>query len=235
MWEMPASGPQRCRFAHGPRTMITTKFGGWHGVGGLETQFSVRSAVGLFIALLLVSTGAIVASAHAELKSANPAAGSTIGSLPAAMTLTFSEEVKPGAITVTVTGPDGARVDTGDAAVDLTNAERNTVTVSLYSGGPGDYSVHWDSVSNLDGDEANGDYTFAVAGPGTATISDVAVATPTLDPDANGNPLSKDSHFDSQAFFLSLGAGVLALILIVGFWLRVRPRDPKFGPRAGRK
>ena len=86
--------------------------------------------------------------------------------------------------------------------------------------------MHWDSISNLDGDEASGDYTFSVAGPGTAAIGDVAVATPTLDPDANGNPLSKDSQFDSGSFFLSLGAGALALILIIGFWLRVRPKSP---------
>jgi methionine-rich copper-binding protein CopC len=201
----------------------------------LKRKSLVRPSFGLLVVLLLIVAGPISASAHAELQSANPASGSTIESLPAAMSLTFSEEVKPGGITVTVSGPDGARVDTGDAAVDLTNAARNVVTVSLYGGGPGDYAVHWDSVSNLDGDEASGDYTFSVAGPGTAAIGDVAVATPTLDPDANGNPLSKDSQFDSKAFFLSLGAGALALILIIGFWLRVRPKSPKFGSRAGRK
>jgi copper resistance protein C len=178
------------------------------------------------------------ALAHAELDSAVPAIGGTVATLPPSMTLTFTEEVKPGGITIEVIGPDGARIDTGDAQVDLSNANRNTVIVSLYAGGPGAYAVKWDSVSNLDGDEANGNYSFTVSDSGTEVIGDAAVsssdASPTPDPNANGNPLGTASHFDTQGFFLSLGAGLLAVIAIVGVWLAVRPKNPKFGPRAKR-
>ena len=74
--------------------------------------------------------------AHADLESANPPAGATVAALPAKLTLTFAEEVKPDSPVVMVTGPDGKQVDAGDAAVDLNDPTRTTVTVSLYAGGP---------------------------------------------------------------------------------------------------
>src|SRR3954447_6283842 len=166
------------------------RFGKW--------QAAVLAVAAAVITLLAIGPRVL---AHADLTSAVPAIDGTVSSLPASMTLTFSEEVKPGGIAVQVTGPDGARVDTGDAQVDLSNAERTTVVVSLYAGGPGLYKVHWDSTSNLDGDEANGDYSFTVSDAGTASIGDAVVTSPvaslTADPNANGNPLSTDGDFDT--------------------------------------
>ena len=198
----------------------------------------------IVVALGLMLASASLVSAHAELVSASPPADGTVTSLPSSMTLVFSEEVKPGGVTVQVTGPDGARVDTGDAAVDLTDAERSSVKVSLFAGGPGEYSVHWETISNIDGDSAQGDYTFNIAPqaaigspaalgtPLVVTTNVSAEATPTLDPDSFGNPLREKGDFDSRAFALSIGAGVLALAVIVGIWYLVRPKNPKFGPRA---
>ena len=34
--------------------------------------------------------------------------------------------------------------------------------------------------------------------------------------------------------FLLLGAGLIAMAAIVGFWFAIRPRNPQFGPRSGR-
>ena len=190
----------------------------------------------LFAAASLLLCGGAVpsASAHAELVSAVPAIGSTIPTPPASMLLTFSEEVKPGGITVEVTAPDGNRADTGDAAVDLTNPDRTTVTVSLFMGMAGVYKVHWESTSNLDGDVASGDYTFTVTDTGTATIDSAAVATPTPDPNANGNPLNTSGSFDGRALYLSIGAGILAAFAIYFVWRLVRPKNPKYGSRSGR-
>jgi copper resistance protein C len=198
-------------------------------------------------ALLILFIGALalpgVGSGHAELESASPPVGGTVTALPPQMTLIFGEEVRPDSAVVEVTGPDGKRVDTGDAAVDLTDPERRTVTVSLFAGGAGVYTVHWENVSNTDGDPVSGDYAFTVSAaasgssPVTATTPENSTPAPTAtdgDVAANGNPLDPDSDFDSSAFLISIGAGLLALVAIVGFWFVVRPRNPRFGSRADR-
>ena len=197
----------------------------------------VRLSAIVLLGLILFSTRSQIStvSAHAELQSAFPAIDGTVGVLPAALTLVFTEEVKTDGITVTVTGPDGQQVDTGNAAVDLTNADRNVVVVPLYSGGPGQYTIHWESVSNLDGDEASGDYTFTVEADGTAIIGDAAVASPTPNPDYNGNPLNPQGNFDSRALALSVGAGLLVAVAIFGIWMVIRPKNPKFGSRVDRE
>jgi methionine-rich copper-binding protein CopC len=174
-------------------------------------------------------------SAHAELQSAFPAIDGTVDALPATIILTFTEEVKTDGISVTVTGPNGTRVDTGSASVDLSNADRNVVVVPLYSGGPGEYLVHWETVSNLDGDQATGDFVFMVEVAGTAVIGEAAVASPTPNPDFNGNPLNPQGNFDSRALAVSIGAGLLVAVAIFGIWLVIRPKHPKFGSRVDRE
>ena len=211
----------------------------------LTTMRSVRTIAFRSLAMLLIVFAGGLAFAglvrgHAELESASPPAGGTVTALPPTITLVFSEEVKPGTATVEVTGPDGKRVDTGDAAVDLTDPERRTVTVSLFAGGAGEYTVHWENVSNTDGDPVAGDYAFTVA-PVAPSPDSVVAATPadptpsltaTIDVAANGNQLDPEGDFDSSAFLISIGAGLVALAAIVGFWFVIRPRNPRFGSRA---
>jgi methionine-rich copper-binding protein CopC len=198
-----------------------------------------RRALPVLIALLILLVGQPhLTGAHADLVTSNPAAGGTISALPPKLTLTFAEEVKPDSPVVEVTGPDGQRVDAGDAAVDLTDATRKTVTVSLYAGGPGAYAVHWETVSNTDGHPLSGDFTFTVSvaaasSPTAATALASPTAFTTEDP-TNGNPLSPQSDFDSRALGISVGAGLIAMAAIVGFWFAIRPRNPQFGPRSGR-
>jgi methionine-rich copper-binding protein CopC len=208
----------------------------------------LRSFVRLVAAVVLSGTIAgswtVTSSAHAELESASPPINGTVTSLPANLTLTFSEEVKPGAVSVTVTGPDGKRADNGGAAVDLNDPERVTVIVPLLRGGDGAYQVEWQTISNIDGDQASGRYAFSVASAAGSPVNTTA-ATPagsgqqviiapsvTIDPNRNGNPLPLNSDYDSRAFAISVGVGLLALAFIVGFWFLVRPRNPRFGPRS---
>jgi methionine-rich copper-binding protein CopC len=191
---------------------------------------AISRLAALAFTVLAVGAGHSPAGAHAELESSNPGAGATIQTLPSTITLVFAEEVRPGSESVDVTGPDGARVDTGDGGVDLTDPLRRTVTVSLFAGAAGTYAVHWENVSNIDGDPSQGDFTFTVDPNAAATPS----PEPTVDPDARGNPLSQDDDFDGRAFAISVGAGIVALGAIVAFWFAVRPRNPRFGSRTGR-
>jgi methionine-rich copper-binding protein CopC len=179
---------------------------------------------------------------HAELVLASPPPGGVVTALPPAMTLTFSEEVRTGGASVQVIGPNGDRVDAGDAAVDLTDPERATVRVSLFAGGAGQYAVHWETISSIDGDSASGDYTFTVRAeaasspdPSVATPESTTVAAePTPTAENFGNPLAAtDGDFDSQALAISVGVGLLAVGAIATFWFVIRPREPRFGPRSG--
>lgn len=209
-------------------------------LGAPQTAKTGVAAVALLVALLILPPR--VTLGHADLETSSPPAGGSVTALPASMTLTFSEEVRPGAASVQVTGPGGDRVDQGDAAVDLADPGRVTVRVSLFAGGPGEYAVHWETVSNIDGDRASGDYAFMVAIRAGSSL-EASVGTPeatTIAPEPTptaenfGNPLaSTEGDFDSRAFALSIGAGLLALAAIAGFWFVIRPRNPRFGQRSG--
>jgi hypothetical protein len=110
--------------------------------------------------------------------------------------------------------------------------------------------VQWHSVSGLDGDEAQGGYLFTVgagtpvaspeatsaASPASAEQSSSEAQTSGTEPlatvDIIGSPATTpakdEGNFDSQAFWLSVGAGLLAAVVIYLFWRLVRPKNPKF-------
>lgn len=203
-----------------------------------------RAMAALLLLVGVVATGSQSAAAHAELESASPPVGGSVTSLPPKVTLVFSEEVKPGTAVVEVTGPDGSRVDVGDASVDLTDPERTSVIVSLFAGGAGEYSVHWETVSNADDDPASGNYSFTVVSSSAGStpsaagtpIIPTAAATSTEEDETRGNPLDPEGgDFDGSAFAISVGAGLLALAAIAGFWYVVRPRNARFGSRSDRE
>ena len=108
----------------------------------------------LFTALL----GAHAAQAHAFLDHASPLVGSTVASPPHEVTLTFSQSLEPAFSTVTVTGPNGARVDAGKAEV-----SGNTMRIGIKAGGPGTYRVRWRALS-VDTHSTQGSFSFQVGG-----------------------------------------------------------------------
>jgi methionine-rich copper-binding protein CopC len=134
------------------------------------------------VSLLLAVTGWGLVSpvrAHAELDRSNPAPNSTVGAPPAIVEAWFSEDLDSNGSRLSVFGPDGTQVDKGDSAVDLYDPLRRHATVSLKAGlGPGVYTVRWTSVSSIDGDTADGSFTFTVGGPGPPCASATPGATP---------------------------------------------------------
>lgn len=185
--------------------------------------------------------------AHAEPERTSPPINGVVATAPAIVEIWFSEEAKTEGTTILVIGPGGIQVDLGDAKVDLNDPERKHVTVSLRAGlGPGAYTVQWHSVSTEDGDEAQGGYLFTVgngtpaATPGVspANTETTANEAPTTGSDPLATveivgspttaPAAEESNFDSQAFGLSVGAGLIAAVVIYFFWRAVRPKNPKF-------
>src|SRR3954465_15794004 len=92
-------------------------------------------AAGVLVAL---SLPAGPASAHADLLRTDPAAGTVVDRLPAAVTLTFDEQVQPVAGQIQVIAPDGGRAD-GDR---VGERRTSTVRVPVRGGGPdGTYAL----------------------------------------------------------------------------------------------
>lgn len=118
---------------------------------------SIRS-LPLAIALLLGAAGA--ASAHAHLKTAVPAADSTVAAPPSELRLGFTEGVNLGFTGVSVMGPAGAPVSTGAAS--LAPGDDKVLVVPV-SGplAPGAYKVRWHALAT-DGHKTDGSYGFTV-------------------------------------------------------------------------
>jgi copper resistance protein C len=115
----------------------------------------------LLARVALLPLAASQALAHAFLDHATPAVGSTLQSVPAAVSLWFTQELEPAFCTVSVVDQSGARVDAADAAVDAKDA--TLLHASLKPLPPGTYKVIWRAVS-VDTHTTEGTFTFRVGG-----------------------------------------------------------------------
>lgn len=110
--------------------------------------------------LLASSLFSIQAQAHAHLKNAEPAAGSTVESAPGHLMLHFTEALEPTFSAADVTDSQGKPVKTAKAVVD--DADKSALIVPLEDVLPsGKYTVNWHVVA-VDGHKTKGDYTFTV-------------------------------------------------------------------------
>jgi methionine-rich copper-binding protein CopC len=189
---------------------------------------------GAIIALAMLLHVASIASAHAEPERASPPINGVVPTAPSQVEIWFSEEVKTEGTTIQVIGPGGIQVDQGDSKVDLQDPDRKHVTVSLRPGlGAGTYTVQWVSVSSADGDEARGGYVFyvgaasPVASPAATPLAEATPAAAASSTETT-NPATEPGDFDSQAFGISVGVGIVAAVLIFLFWRLVRPKNPMF-------
>ena len=108
------------------------------------------------LAVLLLAGGP--ACAHAFLKTATPAVGSTLHQAPAAVTITFAEGVEPAFSTITVQDASGARVDDGKPHLAGDDTRRAVGLKTLTSGA---YRVEWHATAT-DTHKTSGTFTFTV-------------------------------------------------------------------------
>ena len=186
----------------------------------------------LLLALGLVWASAIPASAHDELVSSAPAAGTSVDVLPAEIVLTFSAELlSDGSSTVVqVTDEDGASVT--DAAPVV---EGSTVTQSLAGTTTGAISVLWRVVSS-DGHPISGEFAFDVAAAPvepTPTASPTPSAEPEPVPTSTASPTPTPTVAPVEAGGASPlpwilgGIGLLIVIGLVVWLLAARARQQK--------
>jgi methionine-rich copper-binding protein CopC len=108
--------------------------------------------------LLFAALGSLAAHAHAFLDHASPLVGSTVGSAPREVSLTFTQNLETAFSSVQVTDSNGARVDQGKPQI-----SGNTMRVGLKSLSPGTYRVRWHALS-VDTHKTEGSFTFSVGG-----------------------------------------------------------------------
>ncbi|WP_106813679.1 copper resistance CopC family protein [Microbacterium timonense] len=180
----------------------------------------LRARAWALVAAVLLAFGVAVttaspAHAHDELIGSDPATGSTVDTLPAQLTLTFSAEIADddGASAVEVTDAAGTSLTDGAPTV-----QDNVLTQSLTGSASGAVTVLWKVVSS-DGHPISGEFAFTVAGAPAPTSTATTAPTPTETsapsptaptPTVTGEPAGAD---DSSALPWVI-AGVLALALI---------------------
>jgi copper resistance protein C len=135
-------------------------------------RLSLRSILGGMLPAALLAVPATVL-AHAELVTAEPAADAVLEAPPAAVTITFDDELDADGSELVVIGPAGDDVWSG--GVDLDVAERNVLTASLGTGADGEYIVEW-TAQSADGHQERGSYAFRVGTSTGTTAPDTALS-----------------------------------------------------------
>ncbi len=97
--------------------------------------------------------------AHAHLDSASPADGAVLTAAPEAVTLVFTEDLELALSRLSVTGADGAAVET--TPLEHESGDVRTLHVTLPTLAPGVYTVDW-GVTSVDTHSTEGSYTFTL-------------------------------------------------------------------------
>ncbi len=98
------------------------------------------------------------ASAHAFLKTATPAVGSTVQQAPSQVVIDFTEGVEPAFSTITVQDGSGAGVETGTVHLEGGDAH---LAIGLKPLQAGTYKVVWHATA-VDTHKTEGNFTFTV-------------------------------------------------------------------------
>jgi methionine-rich copper-binding protein CopC len=112
----------------------------------------------IVIFLILVAASARL-EAHAFLKDANPAVGSTMQTSPSEVRIRFTENIEPAVSSIQVFDASGKEVDKHDLHLD--RSDHALLHISLPQLGAGTYKVLW-RVASVDTHVTNGNFTFRV-------------------------------------------------------------------------
>jgi copper resistance protein C len=108
---------------------------------------------------VIVLAGSARLEAHAFLKRAEPAVGSTAKTSPNEVRIWFTENIEPAFSTIQVFDASGKEVDKRDVHLDRSN--HALLHISLPPLGAGTYKVVWRVVS-VDTHVTNGNFTFRI-------------------------------------------------------------------------
>ncbi len=119
----------------------------------------MRRSIPAITAILGAIALPAAAFAHAHLKSAVPAANSTVQAAPSEIAIDFTEDLEGKFSRIEVKNQAGERVDQGDSH--LATGDAKHLVVSLKPLAPGHYRVLWHATST-DTHKSDGAYAFDV-------------------------------------------------------------------------
>jgi copper transport protein len=161
---------------------------------------------------LLVTAGP--ASAHAQLVSTDPPAGSVLSEAPDAVTVTFDEAVETGDHALRVFDADGDEIDTG-RLTKVDGGKGLRVTISDGAMPDGGYIVTW-RILSADGHPVDGGITFRVGT--TSDEVDTTVLEQLLQRGEGSSALSVASIVARALMFAGIAVTVGGTALIVVAW-----------------
>jgi copper transport protein len=163
-------------------------------MGGGRRALLATLALGIGLASLALPSSAV---AHALLLSSQPAAGSTVGSAPTEVVLTFGETPDPRLSSIKVLDSKGT--DYASAPLQAVPGEPLRLRIGVGQLGDGVYTVSWRTVSAVDGHIAAGSFAFGV---GVAVTAGAGQPSPT----GTGQPLSAAATVARWLLYLGLVA-----------------------------
>jgi copper resistance protein C len=122
----------------------------------MRSQRFIFVAVASVVLTLAVTTAA---SAHAEIKQAQPAVGGSVPTMPTEVRLNFNEKLESTFSSLVVRNAVGKRVDKADGRID--QKDRTVMRVSLQPLRPGTYIVIWRALT-ADTHRTEGAFIFRV-------------------------------------------------------------------------
>lgn len=199
-----------------------------HPVTALIRHILIFPAIALAALMLPVSA----ASAHDSLTGTTPKEGQTLGSIPEAVELTFTDVPIGLGTEVVVEGPDGT-----DRAVGEPEIVDNTVTQPISADAPaGNYTVTWRVVSS-DSHPIEGTFEFTAkaGGPGGSDGAEGSAANSSgsgsvqSDTPAAGAEDPESGQSESAfptSFIIVLGALLVAVVIFIAVLARRRLKKP---------
>lgn len=140
----------------------------------------------------------------AELISSSPAAGSSITSAPSVATITFSNSIGDVGNSVTVTAPNGDRIDDGSLQIADTKVLVGLKPLTI----GGEYSVEYE-VATSEGETLIGQYKFTFVAPAVlSSTTPESSESPTPD-------LNKETKSSKATDFFMMGLLVLSILVLI--------------------
>jgi copper transport protein len=172
------------------------------------------------LAFAILAAGALApaVSAHALLQSSDPAAGSTLGSSPAVVTLTFGERPDPRLSSIKVLDTGGLNHASG--SVQPVDGQPLALRIAVEPLPDGVYTVSWRTLSAVDGHSAAGSFSFGV---GVAAPAVGAGPPPVSNGLAAASPAAAVARLLLYVGLIAMfGAGMVAWLIVPSRAVSVR-------------
>lgn len=195
-----------------------------------------RLAIILGLSAAWLSLWCAPALAHAKLLQADPDRGDRLSQPPEQVRLQFNEPIEAEFTPLKVFGPQGDRVDRGNARIDPNDARAVIVDLKTLpeSSQPRIYTVEW-RVTSADGHPVNDTYGFTVVGVGTDASqstdqADAGAVGVSEEQTSDGAEPGSEGQQDNTGGLLSHALHIVALglgaviLLVVALLRRIRAK-----------